>query len=93
MIDETVVRKIADLSRLNLTDEEVTDQARQMAQIVGMMADLQKIDTEGIPPTHHVTGIENVLRADESRPGMPVEEALANAPQAEDTMFLVPKIV
>lgn len=93
MIDHGQVQKMAKLSRLELSEEEVAEQARQMGLIVERMADLQKIDTQGVEPTHHVNGIENVFRADEAKPGMPVEEVLANAPEAEDQMFLVPKIV
>lgn len=93
MIDHDQVKKIASLSRLELTDEEVAEQSEQLCKIVAMMDDLLKVDTEGVAPTNHVMGIENVFRGDEVKPSMPIEDVLANAPESEENMFLVPKIV
>lgn len=49
-----------------------------------------KLDLEGVEPTSHVVGLENVLRPDEPRPSLPVEVALAEAPEPVDGAFRVP---
>lgn len=93
MIDRTVVEKVAHLSRLSLTEEEVQMYATQLNDIMETMEVLQQIDTEGVEPLAHVLPIKNVLRADEVGQTLPKEKVLANAPNEIDGMFSVPKIV
>ncbi len=93
MIDAQVVEKIAKLSRLELDEEEAVRYAEQLNQILDTMEALQQIDTEGVAPLAHVLPMENVLRKDEVGACFTQETVLANAPEQDDGMFQVPKIV
>lgn len=93
MITKEVVEKVAKLSRLELSEEEVAIHAEQLNKILDTMEVLKQIDTEGVEPLAHVLPIQNVLREDEVGQCMPQEKVLANAPEQADGMFQVPKIV
>lgn len=93
MIDKEVVEKVAKLSRLHLTEEEVSMHAEQLNKILDTMDILKQIDTEGVEPLAHVLPIQNVLREDSVGDCFSQEKALANAPEQADGMFQVPKIV
>ena len=93
MITREVVEKVAVLSRLALTEEEIQLHSNQLNKILESMEVLQSIDTEGVVPLAHVLPIENVLRDDEIGQGLPKEKVLANAPDEEEGMFRVPRIV
>jgi aspartyl-tRNA(Asn)/glutamyl-tRNA(Gln) amidotransferase subunit C len=87
------VRKIGLLARLELSDEEIDTFAEQLDDILAHFTELQALDTEGVEATAHSVGMKNVTREDEARPSLPPEEVVANAPQAESNMFVVPQIV
>ena len=93
MIDRAIVEKVAHLSRLSLSEDEVTLYSAQLNDIMETMEVLQQIDTEGVEPLAHVLPIKNVLRADEVGETLAKEKVLANAPNEVDGMFGVPKIV
>ena len=63
-----------------------------MDKILGHVARVSSIDTEGISPTSHVMDIRNVFREDEVEESVSQEAALKNAPDKEDKGFKVPKI-
>ncbi len=87
------VEHIATLSRLELNDAERERAANELSQIIGYFEALSELDTENVEPTMHALPIENVLRADEVRPGLSREAALQNAPESADGMFQVPRVV
>ena len=84
---------LATLSRLALTPEEKTKFAAQLGDILGHIEQLKQVNVDGVEPTAHATPIFNVLQADESRPGLAVEDALRNAPAQRDNMVVVPRVV
>ena len=92
-IDEAQVRRVALLSRLELSDEEVTQFSGQLSAIVEYIEKLNELDTENTPQTSHVLGLKNVFRKDESLLSLPNETALSNAPEKESNHFKVPKII
>ena len=92
-ITPTQVAHVARLARLALAEEEVATLTGQMDAILGYVAKLDELDTEGIVPTAHAVPMENAFRADEERPGLGVEKALANAPQAGESCFKVPRVI
>ena len=71
---------VAHLARLELTNEELATMTGQLNSIVDYVAQLQKVDTEGVEPMAHALPVHNVFREDEPAPSLPPEEALANAP-------------
>ena len=87
------VEHIAKLARLQLTDEEKKRFQVELGKILEYFDQLKKLDTEKVPPMTHAVPIENVLREDQAKPSLPVEEALQNAPEKKDSYFQVPKVV
>jgi aspartyl-tRNA(Asn)/glutamyl-tRNA(Gln) amidotransferase subunit C len=87
------VTHIAELARLQLSEEELGRYAEQLSAILEYAARLQAIDTSGISPTDRVISAENVLRKDESHPGLSQGELLENAPETEKGQFKVPPIL
>ena len=66
---------------------------QQLDRILGYIAKLNELDTEGVPPTSHAIRMVNVMRDDEVRPSLPPEEMLANAPERAGEFFRVPRII
>ena len=87
------VGQVAFLARLELTDAEKDSLTGHINNLLEHFAKLREVDTSGVEPTSHVIPVENVFRADRMRPSLPVEDVLANAPEAEDDCFAVPRIV
>jgi aspartyl-tRNA(Asn)/glutamyl-tRNA(Gln) amidotransferase subunit C len=83
------VDHVAMLARLGLTAEERERMRDQLSSILEHISLLEELDTEAIPPTAQVITLQNVMRADEVRPSLPVQAVLQNAPEAEDQMFKV----
>ncbi len=92
-INRQDVETVALLSRLEMTPEELESYAVQLNAILEYADILNKLDTKGVEPTAHVLPLKNVMRPDEVKPSLPRELALANAPEAEDGYFKVPKIM
>ena len=84
------VRHVAKLARLRLSDAELEAMQQQLSAILDYMELLNEVDVSGVPPTALVTDVVNVVRPDEVRPSLPVEEALASAPDAALGGFRVP---
>ena len=87
------VRHVALLSRLHFTDGEIADFTRVLNSILEYFAKLNELDTSNVPPTSHSLKMQNVFREDITTPSLPVEDALANAPDSEASCFKVPKII
>lgn len=89
---ELDVRYIAQLARINLSDEEVATFQGQLSQVLEYVQALQKVDVSDVDPTAHANPIYNVFRADEPRESLTPEEALANAPRQANGLFMVPQV-
>jgi aspartyl-tRNA(Asn)/glutamyl-tRNA(Gln) amidotransferase subunit C len=87
------VDHVALLSRLRLTDEEKARFAEDLNVILEQFEILQRLDTEGVPPTAHAMVLQNVFREDVARPSIPRQELLQDAPEARDEFFVVPRVV
>jgi aspartyl-tRNA(Asn)/glutamyl-tRNA(Gln) amidotransferase subunit C len=83
------VRKVATLARLRLSDDELATMQQQLSSILEYMELLGEADVTDVPPTAQVTDVVNMVRPDEVRPSLPVDEALANAPARENGFFKV----
>jgi aspartyl-tRNA(Asn)/glutamyl-tRNA(Gln) amidotransferase subunit C len=90
MIDREQVLHVARLARLELSEDEVSTMARELSSILGHIEKIGALDLEGVPATSHVVEVANALRADEPRPSLPREVALAQAPAVAGEGFLVP---
>jgi aspartyl-tRNA(Asn)/glutamyl-tRNA(Gln) amidotransferase subunit C len=89
------VERVAALAQLELTDDEKALFTRQLADILHYAEQIQALDTRDVPATAHVRAAETSERADEPRPCLAVEDALANAPDgAPDAgLFRVPRVI
>jgi len=90
MLDRAQVLHVARLARLELTDEEVDRMAAELSKVLDHIERIRELDLDDVPPTSHVVEVVNVLRADEPRPSLDREVALANAPERVDDGFGVP---
>jgi aspartyl-tRNA(Asn)/glutamyl-tRNA(Gln) amidotransferase subunit C len=84
------VLHVADLARLALTDEEVERLGEQLGAILEAVGKVSELDLGGVEPMSHPLDLVNVWEDDEPRPSLPLEGALANAPEREQSYFRVP---
>ncbi|HET7572078.1 MAG TPA: Asp-tRNA(Asn)/Glu-tRNA(Gln) amidotransferase subunit GatC [Gaiellaceae bacterium] len=89
-IDRDQLLHVAHLARLELRDEEVARLEAQLNDILEAVSKVSQLDLADVPPTKHPHDVANVWAEDEPRASLPVEEALANAPERDDSMFRVP---
>lgn len=87
------VARLARLARIDLSDAELDHLAPQLAVIVESVAAVNEVAADDIPPSSHALPLENVFRADQLRPSLPPEEALAGAPEVDRQRFSVPRIL
>ena len=92
-ITPEVVRHVALLSRLEVTDEEASRYAEELGKILHYVEKLGELDTTEVPPTSHSFALQNVFREDARRASLSSEDALANAPESEDSCFRVPAVI
>jgi aspartyl-tRNA(Asn)/glutamyl-tRNA(Gln) amidotransferase subunit C len=92
-ITPEVVERVARLSRLELTAEEIATFAAQLSSILEYFARLDRLPTEGVEPTSHALRITNVFRDDQVTPSLPVEDVVAMAPQAHGGFVVVPRVL
>jgi aspartyl-tRNA(Asn)/glutamyl-tRNA(Gln) amidotransferase subunit C len=91
-ISDEQVRHVARLSRLALTDDEVERFRVQLSAILDAVGKVSELYLEGVEPTAHPLDVVNVLAEDKVAPSLTLEEALSNAPDAEDGFFGVPAV-
>jgi aspartyl-tRNA(Asn)/glutamyl-tRNA(Gln) amidotransferase subunit C len=89
-ISRAEVVHVARLARLALTDEELDRFAGQLDAILEAVGKVSELDLSGVEPTLHPLELSNVWAEDAPQPSLPVEDALANAPEVEDDAFRVP---
>ena len=87
------VKHVAKLARLRFTDEEITPFTKQFNDILEYFTKLKDIDTSRIDPSTHAVTITNVYREDAVKGSISKEQALKNAPDAENGYYKVPKII
>lgn len=87
------VEHIAELARLELTDEEKSRYRQQLSAVLDYFARLQSVDTRHIPPTFSVSPTQPNLRPDKAQPDLSRQALLSNAPQVEQGQFRVPPIL
>jgi aspartyl-tRNA(Asn)/glutamyl-tRNA(Gln) amidotransferase subunit C len=92
-ISKQDVEQVAKLARLEITETEKEAFAQQLSGILTYVEKLNQLKTAGVEPTATVPGQTNVFREDKSRPSLPVDKALANAPEQAGGFFVVPKII
>lgn len=92
-LDRTDVAHLARLARIAMADAELDALTGQLDVILAAVGRVQEVAAADIPPTSHAVPLTNVYRADEPRPCLEPDQALAAAPAAEDGRFRVPRIL
>ncbi len=93
-ISKDEVRRLAQLSSISLSDDQITQLQEDLGAILNYVEQLQKIDTSNVEPTYQVTGLENVEREDEIIDyGLSRDDLLAGAPDKQDSQIKVPKVL
>lgn len=92
-VDQATVRRVAHLSRIAVTEEEVSHLQGELNAILAFVEQLGEVDTSGVEPMTSVIPMTLPLRADVVTDGFYAERVLANAPASEDGFFAVPKVV
>jgi len=87
------VRELALLARLRLSDDEVARMTGDLGAILEYVDALSALDTNDVEPMTHAVPFDCPERPDETRPSLPLDEALANAPRRDGDFFQVPRIV
>jgi len=92
MLERAQVLHVARLARLQLSEAEVERMGAELSKVLDHIEKIRELDLEGVPPTSHVVDVTGVLRADEPRPCLPVDVALANAPDRRGDFYGVPAV-
>lgn len=92
-LDTAQVRHVAKLARLALSAEEEAGFGAQLSQVLEAVEQLAEVDCAGVAPTVFAVASVANTRPDEARDELPVEDALANAPQKVGTSFAIPKVI
>ncbi len=92
-VSREVVEHVAMLARLQLTEDESDRLQKELGRILEYADKLQAIDTDEVEGTSHVIPMTNVYREDQVGVSLDVEEVVANAPDAAEDFFRVPRIV
>jgi aspartyl-tRNA(Asn)/glutamyl-tRNA(Gln) amidotransferase subunit C len=93
-ISRETVQHLAQLSSLQLSDDEIGNLQADISNILGYVEQLGELDTTGVAPTYQVTGLDNVWRDDLTMPdGTDREELLQLAPDVADNQIKVPKVL
>lgn len=87
------VKKVARLARLAMTEQEAQAAHAQLANIFGLIEEMQAVDTSGIAPMSHAQDVTQRLREDKVTEGNQREKFQAIAPQVEAGLYLVPQVI
>lgn len=92
-LDESRVRQVAKLARLELSDEEVKLFAAQLGDIVEYTQSLAQVPTDDVEPLAHPLPVTDVLREDTPGQSLAADDALANAPERQGDFYRVPTVI
>ena len=91
IISDETIEYVGILAKLELSDEEKEQAKKDMANMLDYIDTVNELDTSGVEPMSHVFPVNNVFREDVVTNGDDREEILANAPEAKEGAFVVPK--
>lgn len=92
-ISKQEVEHVANLARLNLSENELETMTGQLDNILSYVDKLEQLDTSDVQPTTHVFSVSNAFRDDEVVESLPQDEAVKNGPQQNGEFFQVPRII
>ncbi len=92
-INDEEIKKLASLSRLDLSEQERKEINADLKEILGLAEKINEVDTTGVEPTYHALPLNNVMRDDEERPSPDPKKVLKHAPESSDGFFVVPQVI
>lgn len=92
-VDENLVRRIARLARIKVTDEEAKGLRKELSGILDWVKQLDEVDTKNVEPMTRVVAQDMKKRHDQVSDGEIAADIVKNAPLSEDGFFVVPKVV
>jgi aspartyl-tRNA(Asn)/glutamyl-tRNA(Gln) amidotransferase subunit C len=92
-VDTATVRRIARLARIKVSDAEAKGLEAELSGLLDWVAQLDEVDTRNVEPMTRVVAQQMKMRTDAVTDGSIAADVTANAPQAEDNFFVVPKVV
>jgi aspartyl-tRNA(Asn)/glutamyl-tRNA(Gln) amidotransferase subunit C len=93
IVSVETVKYLADLARIQLTDNELNSLSKELKDILDFVDKLKSLNVEGIAPTASVLDISNILREDIAKPSLDKEKVLKISVARKDDFFLVPKVI
>ncbi len=91
-VDEKLVKEIAALARLDLSQAETEMFVSQFKDILDYVSILNEVDTENVPPAYLSSANKSVIREDVIEASVPTDEFIANAPQSKDDYVVIPRV-
>jgi len=91
-VDEKLVKEIASLARLDLSQEETEMFISQFKDILDYVSILNEVDTDNVPPAYLSSANKSVTREDVIEESVPTEEFLSNVPQSKDDYVVIPRV-
>ena len=92
IVDEKLVKEIASLARLDLSQEEKEMFVSQFKDILDYVSILNEVDTENVPPAYLSSANKTVIREDVIEESVPTDEFISNAPQSKDDYVVIPRV-
>ncbi len=92
-IDNEMVERLAELSKLEFNEAEKAKLRNDMKGILNLVEKLNEVNVEGVAPLIYMSEEVNILRKDVVKDMVTKEEALMNAPQKDSDYFKVPKVI
>ena len=92
-ITRTDIEKLAELSRISVTEENIAETTRSLGEVLDLVDQLQAADTSGVEPMAHPLDATQRLRADNITETDNREQFQAIAPATENGLYLVPKVI
>ena len=92
-IDQNEILRVAELARLELSEDEKTEFSKQLSDIINYVEKIKELDTENIKPTDHIVDLKNVFRKDEVKDSIDVSEVERMAPRFKDGHIIAPIII
>jgi aspartyl-tRNA(Asn)/glutamyl-tRNA(Gln) amidotransferase subunit C len=92
-ITDSLINKLANLSRLDFKDEEKQEMKTELEKMIGFIDKLNELDTSDVEPLLHMSENQNIFREDEVKGELGKEDVFKNAPVHDDNFFKVPKVI
>ncbi len=92
-VNDALIEKLANLSRLEFDESEKEDIKYDLEKMIGFIDKLNELDTSGVEPLLHMSENVNVFRKDEVQGEISKEDVFKNAPLHDNDFFKVPKVI